>query len=121
MIKQVAIISIPVSNQEGAKEFYVGALGLECTMDAPFGPDRRWIEVKPPGSDTILALVNWFDNMPPGGLAGLVFQVDDIDATYADMVARGVQFEGPPFTEPYGKFAKFKDPDGNSLILQQNL
>jgi predicted enzyme related to lactoylglutathione lyase len=120
MIKQVATVSIPVSNQEGAKAFYVEVLGLECTIDAPFGENRRWIELKPPGSDTILALVNWFENMPPGGLSGLVFEVDDIDATYADMVARGVQFEGPPFTEEYGKFARFKDPDGNNLILQQN-
>jgi len=41
MITNVSIVSIPVSDQDRAKEFYVDKLGLECTIDAPFGPSRR--------------------------------------------------------------------------------
>jgi len=63
--------------------------------------------------------VTWFENMKPGGLSGLVLTVDDLDAEYADLVARGVQFEKAPYREAYGKFATLKDPDGNGLVLSE--
>jgi uncharacterized glyoxalase superfamily protein PhnB len=33
------------------------------------------------------------------------------------MSAKGVEFEGPPEKQPWGTFAKFKDPDGNTFVL----
>jgi predicted enzyme related to lactoylglutathione lyase len=119
MITDIGIVSVPVSNQDRAKQFYVDLLGLECTIDAPFGPGRRWIQVAPKGSKTSLALVTWFENMTPGGISGLVLVVDDLDTTYAELVARGVVFEKPPYTEPFGKFALLNDPDGNRFVLSQ--
>jgi predicted enzyme related to lactoylglutathione lyase len=120
MIKDIGIVSVPVSDQDRAKEFYVEKLGLACMIDAPFGPGRRWIQVAPQGSKTTLTLVTWFENMKPGGISGLVLVVDDLDATYAALVARGITFEKPPYTEPYGKFALLNDPDGNRLVLSQS-
>ena len=59
-ITEVRTVAVPVTDQDRALEFYVGALGFEKRMDATFGGGRRWIEVAPPGATTTIALA------PPG-------------------------------------------------------
>ena len=66
---------------------------------------------------TSLALVTWFESIPPGSLQGLVVLADDILATYDYLVARGVPFNFPPTEMPGGTQAVFRDPDGNGLVL----
>ena len=117
MIKEIQIVSVPVSDQERAKSFYVDALGFELRADNPWGDGMRWVEVAPEGALTSLALVTWFESMPPGSLQGLVVLADDILATYDDLVARGVPFDFPPTEMPGGTQAVFRDPDGNGLVL----
>jgi hypothetical protein len=36
------------------------------------------------------------------------------------MVARGVEFKGPPKKESWGTFAIFQDVDGNSFVLSSS-
>lgn len=115
---QVAVVSVPISDQERAKAFYVGQLGFELLRDDSSVPGMRWIQVAPPGGGPSLTLVDWFDTMPPGSLRGLVFQVIDIDAEYERLVANGVRFEGPPERQPWATEAVFLDPDGNGFVLQ---
>jgi catechol 2,3-dioxygenase-like lactoylglutathione lyase family enzyme len=119
MIKHVGIVSIKVSDQDRAKEFYVDKLGLECLAEAPRGESGRWVQVVPKGPDTSLTLVTWFENMRPGGISGLEFEVDDIEAEYATLISRGVPFEGPPSTHSWGTFASFTDADENRLIFSR--
>ena len=66
MIDQVQIVSVPVSAQERAKDFYLSTLGFELRQEAPFGDDMHWIEVAPEGSTASLTLVTWFESMSPG-------------------------------------------------------
>jgi catechol 2,3-dioxygenase-like lactoylglutathione lyase family enzyme len=114
------IVSVPVSDQEGAKNFYRDVLGFELLRDEPMGPGVRWIQLAPPGCSTTIALVTWFDTMQPGGLQGVMLNVTDIDADHATLSARGL-----PLTEireePWGRYAMFSDPDGNGWILRQPL
>ena len=117
MIKDVQIVSVPVSDQGRAKSFYVDALGFELRADNPWGDRMRWVEVAPEGAMISLTLVTWFDSMPPGSLQGLVVVTDDIQATYDELVARGVPFDFPPTEIPGGTQAVFRDPDGNGLVL----
>jgi lactoylglutathione lyase len=51
--------------------------------------------------------------------AALVLAVDDVDAVYARLRARGVEFTGPPANQDaWGiRAAHFRDPDGNLLEL----
>jgi catechol 2,3-dioxygenase-like lactoylglutathione lyase family enzyme len=111
------IVSVPVSDQEGAKNFYRDVLGFELLRDEPMGPGVRWIQLAPPGCSTTIALVTWFDTMQPGGLQGVMLNVTDIDADHATLSARGL-----PLTEireePWGRYAMFSDPDGNGWILR---
>ena len=52
MIKSVKFVSLPVKDQDKALEFYVGTLGFEVRVDAPFGDGLRWVEVAPAGAAT---------------------------------------------------------------------
>ena len=116
-IDAVRTVSVPVSDQERARDFYVDALGFELRADDAWGEGMRWIEVAPEGSATSLTLVTWFEAMPPGSLQGLVVATNDIEETYQNLVAKGVPFDFPPRDLPGGKQAVFRDPDGNGLVL----
>jgi len=117
--ENVAVVSIPVSDQDRAKEFYVDTLGFELTREDSSVPGFHWIQVRPNGGGTQLSLVTWFDTMPAGSLQGLVLTSDDLDAEYRRLVAEGVVFEGPPQQQPWGMETVFHDPDGNKLVLHQ--
>src|SRR5580765_4239201 len=91
----VQIVSVPVSDQDRAKAFYTDVLGFEVRDDSPMGPDQRWVELIPAGSDTAITLVTWFETMPPGSLKGIVLATDDIRATYNELAGRGLKWNGP--------------------------
>ena len=46
-VQDVTVVSIPVSDQERAKAFYVDTLGLELVRDDDSVPGIRWIQVAP--------------------------------------------------------------------------
>lgn len=77
-VKSVAVVSIPVSDQDRARSFYVDTLGLELVRDDSSVPGMRWIQVAPPGGGTQLTLVTWFESMPAGSLRGLVLRISDL-------------------------------------------
>lgn len=115
---KIAIVSIPVVDQEKAKQFYVDKLGFSVAFDDPMGPDRRWVMLIPPGGGAAITLVTWFPTMPPGSVKGLVYDVDDIERTRADLLQRDVAV-GEVQTMPWGKLAELDDLDGNGIVLQQ--
>src|SRR5215218_3402719 len=110
-VQDVVVVSVPVSNQERAKEFYVEKLGFELTRDES-SPGIRWVQVTPKGGTTSLTLVTWFETMPPGSLQGLVLGSDDLEKDCEELVARGVEFDQPLQQQPWGKEAVVRDPDG---------
>ena len=58
--------------------------------------------------------------MPAGSLQGLVLTSSDNWADYKVFRERGVEFVGPPEAQPWGRTETLlRDPDGNSLVLQQ--
>jgi len=118
-VEHIAVVSVPVSDQERAKHFYVDTLGLELVRDDTSVPGMRWIQVAPPGGGTQLTLVTWFASMPAGSLRGLVLRMSDLQADYEALVAKGVEFEGPPVSQPWGLETVAHDPDGNAIVLQQ--
>lgn len=117
-ISKVQILSMPVADQERAKDFYVDTLGFELVAERPMGPDGTWVQVAPKGAETSLTLVTWFEDMPPGSAQGIVLETDDIEADVAALRERGVRFDGDIEEFPWGRSVTFADPDGNGLILQ---
>lgn len=112
------IISVPVSDQELAKQFYRDVLGFELLREESMGPSGKWIQLAPKGCATTITLVNWFDSMRPGGLQGVMLNVTDIDRDFQELTSRGVALTEIQ-QQPWGRFSMFKDPDGNGWILRQ--
>ena len=119
-VTHVQLVSVPVSDQDRARDFYLDVLDFDLIFDNPMGPDgSRWIQVAPKGAATALTLVTWFPTMSPGSLKGLVLETDDLDADVARLRERGVDLpDGGIQTAPWGRYVTFHDPDGNGLVLQ---
>ncbi len=49
----------------------------------------------------------------------LGFPVDDLDSAHAKLTAAGVKPDHPPRDEPWGRTARYVDPDGNSVSLTE--
>jgi catechol 2,3-dioxygenase-like lactoylglutathione lyase family enzyme len=118
-VNAVTVVSVPVSDQDRAKNFYTNVLGFQLLRDDDSVPGIRWLQVAPLTGDTTLTLVTWFDTMPAGSMRGLVLATSDLDADYQRLRELGVDFAQPPTQQPWAKEAVLRDPDGNELVLQQ--
>ncbi len=118
MIRKLKFSSIPVRDQDRALDFYVNVLGFTLQTDQPMGPGLRWIEVRPPRGETGIALFT-----PPGledrvgAFTGISFECDDVQKTFEELSARGVEFAKPPKAESWGVSAIMKDSEGNQIVL----
>jgi len=121
VITFVKFVGIPVSDQSRALAFYTEKLGFEVATDQPMGPGQRWIELRVANSATRIVLftpaghedrIGTFFN---GSLA-----CDNVEATYRQLSQRGVEFIEGPTKQPWGTFAKFKDPDENIFVLSSS-
>jgi len=118
-LERIDILSVPVSDQREAKQFYTEALGFEVIRDNPMGPDQRWIQLAPRGAETSITLVTWFDSMPAGSIQGLVLTTVDLDADFAELQSRGVDLSEIETAE-WGRYTTFTDPDGNGWVLHES-
>jgi catechol 2,3-dioxygenase-like lactoylglutathione lyase family enzyme len=118
MITHVNFVTVPVRDQQRALDFYTDKLGLKVHTDQPWGKDMRWIELKVGGSNTKLVLFT-----PPGqedrigGFATFTLACDNVQKTYEELKAKGVEFTQEPKTEHWGTSAMFNDADGNTILL----
>jgi predicted enzyme related to lactoylglutathione lyase len=119
VIKSVKFVSIPVTDQDRAIEFYTEKLGMTIMTDQPMGPGaQRWIELAVPGADTRVVLFTPAGHEDRiGGFSNVVFASDHVEKTHQQLAARGVEFVQPPKKEPWGTSAIFKDQDGNQFVL----
>ncbi len=128
---KLEVITVPVSDLDRARDFYQG-LGWRLDADFKDGAERA-IQLTPPGSQCSIHLgTNAF-----GPAQGIFLIVSDIEAARDDLARRGVEvseifhfakspapFGGrlsgvAPGHISYGSYAGFKDPDGNSWVLQE--
>jgi predicted enzyme related to lactoylglutathione lyase len=116
-MKSIEVISVPVSDQQKSKDFYL-KLGFEVIIESQMGPDQTWLQMGFPGAPVSITLVNWFRKMPPGSMQGLVLKTEDIAAEVEALEAKGVKV-APIDQTPWGKFAEITDPDGNTMTLHE--
>jgi predicted enzyme related to lactoylglutathione lyase len=118
MIKGIKFVGICVKDQDRALAFYTEKLGFQIVTDQPMGPGQRWIELRIPGADTGVTLFT-----PPGqedrvgGFVNLSFFSNDVEKTYEELRAKGVELVAPPKKEPWGTSVMFKDSEGNQLHI----
>jgi len=118
-VTAVQLFSLPVSDQDRARDFYVDVLGFELVSDTPMGPGMRWVQVRPPGAAMSITLVTWFETMAPGSTKGTVLETDDLEGEVVRLRDRGVAIEDDVQDAPWGRYATFDDPDGNGIVLQE--
>jgi catechol 2,3-dioxygenase-like lactoylglutathione lyase family enzyme len=115
---RLELISIPVSDVDRAKAFYVEQAGFNADHDHRVSDELRFVQVTPPGSACSIAFGTGTEERTPGSAQGLQLVVDDIEAAHADLSGRGVEV-GDVQDFPWGRFVFFSDPDGNGWAVQQ--
>lgn len=115
---RLELIAVPVSDVDGAKEFYEGRAGFTLDHDHEVSEEIRFVQLTPPGSGCSIAFGRGISESEPGSLQGLQLVVDDIEAAHAELRGRGVEV-GEVQDFPWGRFVFFTDPDGNGWAVQQ--
>jgi catechol 2,3-dioxygenase-like lactoylglutathione lyase family enzyme len=115
---RLELVSVPVSDIDRAKAFYVEKIGFNPDHDHRVSDELRFVQLTPPGSACSIALTEGAHEMKPGIIEGLQLVVEDAEAARAELLERGVEAsEVQDF--PWGRFVFFSDPDGNGWSVQQ--
>jgi catechol 2,3-dioxygenase-like lactoylglutathione lyase family enzyme len=120
----VRYVTVFVSDQDRALEFYTNGLGFEKRVDNPAPGGERFLGVGLEGQEFLLIL--WPGT--PGKARGTgpnpgtcVIGTNDCRADFDHLRARGVRFEeSEPIEAPYGIHVTAIDPDGNLIRLNQS-
>jgi len=138
---KLEVVVIPVSDVDRSKGFY-GGLGWRLDADFRFDNGFRVVQFTPPGSSTSIQFGTKVTRAAPGSAQSLFLVVSNITAARDELVARGAQvsevfhpgepgaqfqaedsigrLSGPtPDHLSYRSYATFRDPDGNSWLLQE--
>lgn len=132
MSQGINVAGVYVNDQDEALAFYVGKLGFRVHTDARNGA-YRWLTVQHPEQPSFQ--LGLFTPGAPlhdeataqalramvakGAMPPLVLAVSDCRATYAQWLAKGVEFTQEP-VERYGSWdAGFRDPAGNAWKMIQ--
>jgi catechol 2,3-dioxygenase-like lactoylglutathione lyase family enzyme len=114
-----------------ALAFYRDTLGLELRNDVAKG-EFRWITVgagSQPG--VAIGLTNYLNGSPAdqdalaalvakGGLNGVHFHTDDLDASFEKLSASGAEIVQEPTDQPWGtRDCAVRDPSGNLIRIDQ--
>jgi predicted enzyme related to lactoylglutathione lyase len=114
---RLELVSVPVTDVDRAKTFYVEKAGFNADHDHRVSDDVRFVQLTPPGSACSIAIGLGLTESPPGS-ATLQVVVDDVQAARAELAGRGAEVsEVQDF--PWGSFVFFQDPDGNRWAVQQ--
>ncbi|MFL6136165.1 MAG: glyoxalase superfamily protein [Nocardioidaceae bacterium] len=115
---RLEMVTVPVSDIDRAKAFYVDQLGFSVEQDVHVDTGHRFVELTPTGSPCTIALTIGYVDAPPGSLKGAQFNVDDARQAHAFLRENGVQ---PSEVEeyPWGRFCFFRDPDGNEWSVHE--
>lgn len=124
MISGVSKVVIGVDDQERAKAFWTQTMGFEVVQDVPYGSER-WLELRAP-EDTVNVVLDLRPAVSEAGAvpdelptSNVMFSCDDLRATHAKLVARGVLFAQEPVHQPFGWWSMFEDGEGNRFALEQ--
>ena len=115
---KLELVSVPVSDVDRAKSFYVDQVGFNLDHDHVVNESLRFIQLTPHGSACSITIGLGITDAAPGSLKGLQLVVSDIEAAHAELVDRGVEVSDVQ-DYPWGRFVFFSDPDGNGWAVQQ--
>lgn len=114
MVERVDFVSAPTRDLERAVRFYRDVLGLPVSVDRP---EQGYAEV-----ETDNLTINLFDPESMGlefapNRHLIALGVADVGEARRKLEASGVEFEGETEDTGVCLIARFRDPDGNGLLL----
>jgi lactoylglutathione lyase len=123
--KRLITLVLEVSSLEASLAFYRDLLGLPLHAGADNeAAGDRWISGDHSAmSWTDGAFLHFSLYQAKGEVtraAQVAFDTDDLDADHARLAASGAEVVHPPRPEPWGKTARYRDPDGNVVSLTQS-
>ncbi len=103
---------------EDSVEFYRDVIGIPLSF---LGQDFGWAQFDLGSASLGLERCDPADPEARdlvGRFVGISIEVGDIETTYDTLIAKGVEFIGPPERQAWGGvLAHFKDPDENVITL----
>jgi len=130
MISNISLVTLWVTDQDEARDFYVDKLGFEAKADVRMGDGYRWVTVAHPQHPELeVTLMVPGPPLDPdmaqaveralakGSMGGFGLRTENCEQTYQTLVAQGVEFPQPPARRPYGVEAVMRDNSGNWLVL----
>ena len=125
MFKQIDYTMVVVSEMQRSVEFYRDKLGIPLKFQSP-----DWTEFQTGTTTLALHGGGVVGSAPPAGdptkqagSCSIGFNVEDVDKTYEELKAKGIQFVMPP-TQREGegiKLAVGLDPDGLPIAFAQTI
>lgn len=116
-LDQTLTIAMSVKDRHESADWYKEMLGFETIYHAD---EAGWSEIQTNTKDVTIGLGE--HTKPSPGNCVPVFGVADLDAARATLEGAGVQFDGPTdVVDGMVKTATFYDPDGNALMLAEDL
>ena len=125
---RIHLTSVFVDDQRKALRFYTETLGFRVKHDIPMG-EHAWITVvseeAPEGTELLLepaehpAVGPFRTAMVEDGIPSTSFAVDDVEAEYERLVARGGRFVQPPTDLGTVVTAVFDDSCGNLIQIAE--
>lgn len=121
MKQSLAQFALVVADYDEAIAYYTGMLHFDLIEDTRLSETKRWVVIRPKGSEGAAILLAKAANEEQlsrvgnqtGGRVFLFLHTDDFWRDYKDMTANQVRFVRPPVEEPYGTVAVFEDLYGN--------
>ncbi len=130
MITNISLMTLYVTDQDAARDFYVDKLGFEARADVTMGEGFRWVTIGHPQQPELeITLMVPGPPLDPemaqaveralakGSMGGFGLKTDDCQKTFEELSAQGVEFPQPPSKRPYGVEAVMRDNSGNWLVL----
>src|SRR5947209_2092291 len=107
MLKNYDNFFLPASDLEKGREFYHEILGLPVKFDF----SARGLLAFNVGNEEPAIILR----SHPGARPSILFEVDDVRATYTELKEKGVAFLSEPYEINTGVAVEFEDPFGNRL------
>lgn len=105
-------LRIPVADLARSRDWFIRTLGLKVEFEVP---DRRTVALQ--DTDGFTIFLQEVRSLVVPNQCALWFQVTDVDTTFADWSARGVEFAHGPRKSYWGYGAELVDPDGYLIRL----
>lgn len=120
MITNLRFVSVTVTDIDEAMRFYVDTLGLKVVRETPLPGGNRFVMVALPEGGSNLVFSMPLPGQDHVAARNIALGADDVQATFEEMAARGVEFSRTPAQTPWGGVeAAFVDPFGNTFMLQE--